>query len=736
MTRLMHNSAIRACLWSGLLVLATAQVLEAAPCPTFTYTNPRSIDPLWPDAYYNKFPMMPNPISPSESEGCIQTPPGFSARLWASEEAQRGGIRAVLAIAWDERGRLWVAESYDYPHDTLPVASAFSGKDRIVVLEDRNGDGVADSAKVFASGLNLVSGLVHATNGLVVAMSRHLVLFKDENGDDVADNPTGQILYTGFSHNTDTHGMHNNLTYGLDNWIYGIMGYNSSTVNGVTTQGGIWRAKSDGTAFQFLTPTSSENAHGIGMTEGGQFFFSRANRDHSRHMAYRYNTTNGTQATAIIKVPTYNCAAAPSEVPPVPSGVTYSCPRPVTTHWHINNPGFSSESNHAIYTARHFPQKYWDRSAFICEGPRHLCHSMFLSKNNSSWSGSEDSTAGYNIFASTDAWTAPIIAQTGPDGAVWVVDWYNYLMSHNWYSPKAGNAQVSAIRNNTRGRVYRVVYDSRPLDAVLDLTTATEDGLLAALYHPNLLWRLQAQRILLKRGSNTGLITKLTTILNLKTVNEMGESPHVVHALRTLEGFGLFTADPATWVPVLKDLLLHPSPAVRWNAMDAMPINALSTAAILDQGRINDPDAHVRLRALQVLTTMPGTKSGAMYTPYVSLDAISQNRYTAVGGLTSSATMPTTPALYAPVAVAPGQAPIFRSRVSVEYRNGNFFVLGAEAGLKGTLTVWNLRGERVTRLPVESGRAAALKTTLRNGTYTFRVDMGNGYLSTGKFSTF
>ena len=714
-------------MFSGLagLLLAPAAT-QAQPCPTVVDSiNPRTIDPQWPAAYFNKFPLMPAKIPANLSAGCVKTPPGFTARLWASESPQLGGIRAPIGINFDERGRLWAVESFDYPHTTLN--DAFAGNDRVVILEDRNGDGQADTMKVFVQGLNLASSLVHTREGVLVAAGPHLILFRDDNGDDVADSPTGQILYTGFGRNADTHGALSNLTYGLDNWIYGMMGYNNSVVNGVVVRGGIFRVRTDTSAIQMVVPPSGENAWGLGMTENGQFFYSRANRDHSRHMVYPGNV-----ASAIVRTPNYACAAAPAEVPPVPSGQIYSCPKPVTTHWHINNPGYSSASNHSIYTARHFPRKYWDRAAFICESPRHLCHTMFLRENGSTWTGYEDSSGiatAYNIFASTDAWTAPIQALTGPDGAVWVVDWYNYLLSHNWYSPQAGNAQVSALRDNQHSRIYRVTYDANPVDAVPNLATATEDQLLQAFYHTNLMWRLHAQRLLIKRGANPGLIGKLSALLELKTVNDMGESPHVVHALRTLEGLGLFAVSPEAWVPTLRNLLLHPAPGVRWNALDALPPHALSTAAILEQGRVNDPDAHVRIRALHKLTTLPGTKSGAMYTPYVTLDAHSQARFTAVGGLTSSATMPTVPALQ-PASLA-GPAPRdFAGVITVSYRDGAFTIKGGGSDAAGTLSLWTVRGEHVGRAAVAAASARVPK--LNSGTYLYRVTLRDGTTASGK----
>ncbi len=694
--------------------------VHAQGCPPITASqDARSVDPNWPAAYYNKFPMLPDKMQATLSELCVQTPQGFSAKLWASENPAQGGVRAPIAIAFDERGRVWVAESFDYPHNLNPQ---FRGQDRIIILEDRNGDGMADTLKVFADSLNLVTGLVHTPQGLVVSAAPRILLFKDENGDDVADNPGGDILYQGFNRN-DTHGSLSNLTYGLDNWVYGIMGYNNSTVNGVAIRGGIWRARPDGSAIEMLTPTSAENTWGMGMTETGQLFYGRANRDHSRHLVY----PSGNNA-AIPRIPNYSV-----------QGQIYAEPHPVTDHWHINNPGYSSASNHNIYTARHFPEHYWDRAAFICESPRHLCHTMFLDTVGSTWVGSESQALGYNIFASTDPWSAPIQALVGPDGAVWVVDWYNYLLSHNWYSPQAGNAQVSPIRDNQHSRIYRVVYDGRPLDPVLDLSQATENQLLSALHHPNLHWRLQAQRLLLARGPNNDVVDKLTEMLSSKNVNSKGESPHVIHALWTLHGFGTFASVPEIWTGMIEDLLLHPSPGVRWNTLEALPNHASATAAILGKGRINDPDAHVRVRALHRLSTLPGTKSGAMYTPYVTRDAHSQNRFNAVGGLTQSASMPSVPPLYEGVSIrgAASGATLPR-RVSVQYREGSLAVNGLTPFDRGAISVWNLRGELVARVPVAEGMPQQTWNPPQGGTYLYRVDLhGDAQgrtASTGRFT--
>ncbi len=744
----------------GLIVLLTAgyltTVFSQTSCPAFTYVKTNTVDPNWPDSTIPKWPSTASnagypyftrytlPLPASSAQNCVQLPTGFSKRLWATEDQNMSGVHALVAMNWDEKGRLWGVETSDYPNRVLsnPMPGG-GGSDRIVILEDTDGDGVADRRKIFASGYNLLTGIVVTTNGVIVSMAPNILLLKDDNGDDVADNPQGQILYTGFGR-SDTHATISNLTYGLDNWIYASIGYSAGTnIRNPTTNQTfssswsqrIMRFKSDGSAIEAQTSLTN-NTWGIGISETGQIFASTANRDHSFHEVYpgqshRTPIYSGADQGYVPETPVYSSWT---------SVAPFAHPHPITPHWNINNPGYAGSPNHSLYTARQFPQKYWDRIAFVCGPQHHLVHQMFLSPYRSTWRGAEDTTEP-NIFASTDPSSAPIQATVGPDGALWVLDWYNYLTNHNGICGKiacgTGAAQISPIRDTTRTRIYRISYDARPLDAILNLSQASEDQLIETFGHPNLFWRLQAQRLLLKRGANAGLITKLTNILSTNTVNDMGESPQVIHALRTLEGFGLFTSAPSTWVPILKDLMLHPSPGVRWNAIDALPNNALSTTAILDQGRINDPNAHVRIRALYKLSILPGTKSGQMYTPYVNLDAglpvnYSQNRFTAVGGLTQTSTLPTIPPLRDPVSINGKNAPVFQGEISVTYRNG-LEIRGINFA-SGTLTIWNAKGIQVARLSVAGGKVAE-RAALAEGVYSYTINI-QGAIRTGRFSVF
>ena len=175
-----------------------------------------------------------------------QVAPDLRLVLFAGEP----DIAKPIFMAWDERGRLWIAETRDYPHDVKPDGR---GNDSIKICEDTDGDGRADKFTVFADHLNIPTGFTFAKGGIVVAQSPRFLFLKDTNGDDQADVRTE--IMTGWGIN-DTHAQANNLHYGFDNWLYGAVGYSGfkGTIGGVEKQfaQGIYRFKADGSALEFL----------------------------------------------------------------------------------------------------------------------------------------------------------------------------------------------------------------------------------------------------------------------------------------------------------------------------------------------------------------------------------------------------------------------------------------------------------------------------------------------------
>ena len=211
------------------------------------------------------------PLSPEESAKRMVVPADLEPHLFVSEPQ----IVNPLAMAWDEQGRLWVAESTDYPNELKEVLG--EGNDRITICEDTDGDGVADKFTVFAEGLSIVTGMVPYDGGVILASTPRILFLKDTDGDDKADER--RVLMEGWGTN-DTHATLSNLHYGLDNWVYGTIGYSgfNGEVGGESHQfgNGVWRMKPDGSKLEFLRSTSN-NTWGLGITEEGLVVGSTAN---------------------------------------------------------------------------------------------------------------------------------------------------------------------------------------------------------------------------------------------------------------------------------------------------------------------------------------------------------------------------------------------------------------------------------------------------------------------------
>src|SRR5687767_10789658 len=142
---------------------------------------------------------------------------------------------------------------------------------------------------------------------------------------------------------------------------------------------------------------------------------------------------------------------------------------------------YTAAANYALYIARRYPREYWNRVAFVAEPTAHLFGLFELT----SAGGTYASRSRYNFIASTDEWTSPIMAEVGPDGSVWVIDWYNYIIQHNpipaGFEKGARNAYVTPLRDKTHGRVYRLVYGAGKASKTYNLSKASSDELVAAL---------------------------------------------------------------------------------------------------------------------------------------------------------------------------------------------------------------------------------------------------------------
>jgi azurin len=260
--------------------------------------------------------------------------------------------------------------------------------------------------------------------------------------------------------------------------------------------------------------------------------------------------------------------------------------------------GFTAAAGHNFYTARAFPKKYWNNIAFVSEPTGHVLHQNNMVRKGTDFSDKES----FNLMAGADEWFSPVFAEVGPDGAVWVADWYSYIIQHNptpqGGSNGEGNAYETPLRDFTHGRIYRVSYNGAAPYQPIQLESTNVNGLLAALKSDNKFWRTHAQRMLVERG-NKDIVPQLKEMVANAQLDEIGINATAIHALWALKGLGAL--DEQT----LEVALTHPIPSVRKNAIQVMEHNESGVAAILKLDLLNDKDLLVVMNALLYFSKSP-----------------------------------------------------------------------------------------------------------------------------------
>ena len=507
-----------------------------------------------------------------------QVAPDLRLVLFAGEP----DIAKPIFMAWDERGRLWIAETRDYPHDVKPDGR---GNDSIKICEDTDGDGRADKFTVFADHLNIPTGFTFAKGGIVVAQSPRFLFLKDTNGDDQADVRTE--IMTGWGIN-DTHAQANNLHYGFDNWLYGAVGYSGfkGTIGGVDKQfaQGIYRFKADGSALEFLHQFTN-NTWAQSVNQFGDAFGGTANN-----------------------APIF-FGGIPATI--VPKGVRAMTAKRINTEDkdHTITPnfrqvdvmgGYTAAAGSAFIYSDNLPARLQGK-AMVCE-PTMKNIALFDVVRDGAGYAAHD---GFPLVASSDEWMSPVFAEVGPDGAVWFSDWQNYIIQHNptpnvgrgGYDAKTGvgGAHENPLRDHARGRIYRVVWDQAKPAAITSLQGAKTAQLVAALNSSTLFWRLTAQRLLVE-GQHQDAAEALKA-----HVRAPAAIP-AIHALWTLQGLGLL--DEATH----RGALNHADAAVRRNAIRALGNDARAVALYFGSSVVSDPDVLTKLAAFVKLAEFSETK--------------------------------------------------------------------------------------------------------------------------------
>jgi len=503
------------------------------------------------------------PLLPEDSQNYTRVPIGFRLELFASEP----DIVNPIAMAWDERGRLWVAETLDYPNE---LDERRKGRDRIKILEDTDGDNRCDKVTIFASGLNIPTSLVICNGGVIVAHAPDFLFLKDVDGDDRAD--LRQVLNTGWGVR-DTHAGPSNLRYGFDNHIWGTVGYSGfqGDADGEPQRfgSGVFQMNVNGSDVTFLHQFNN-NTWGLGFNSIGDVFGSTANNNPSFFCGFPatgYGQSAGVTATMIADSPDFH---------PITPNV-----RQVDAFGR-----YTAGAGHALATSSGFPESWRDSMAFVAGPTGNLLGAYQMIRDGSGFRAKN----AFSIVASADEWFSPVAAEVGPDGALWIADWYNFIIQHNptpstqrggyAASNGSGNAHINPNRDRQHGRIYRMVWEGAEEKDVLSLQTAGPRKLVRELGNENLFWRLTAQRLLVERGGEGAVPL-------LKKRALIGDRSSI-HSLWALKGLGQL--DQA----IHQAALLSDNAALRQNAVQALGTDSESAAWLFDTSVIADSDLAVR----------------------------------------------------------------------------------------------------------------------------------------------
>ena len=570
------------------------------------------------------------PTAPDQSAAKLEVHPDFTARLVASEPL----INKPISMDWDAAGRLWVAETPEYPNgrreakpelkdtpwkDTgsrvRPPTHDRPANDRISILTDANGDGVMDRKQVFYEGLELVTGFVFHKDGVIVSQAPDILWLRDTDGDGKADKV--ETLYTGLG-TGDTHAVINNLRWGFDGWIYATHGYSASAhvYTGDKSKdygsigSGVLRFRPDGSGIEMVS-SKGGNTWGMEVSADNELFFTQpTSGDLLNHVVLseselsRGKVENTASYKAIIRgrksfpLLTYNQQA----------------------YVQIDQVGyFTASAGACLYGGGAWPAD-WNQGYFTTEPTLNIVHHEAIEPAGVSYKATKSREPEF--IGGRDPWFRPIDTRIGPDGALYVADFYNQAVVHNdtrgtVHGP--ANAALRPDRDHYFGRIWRIQHRQARHLELPDLSHAGTPALVKALQHPNQAIRMTASRLLVEHN-DPALAQALQPLLT--SWNFRGLEEAQLHALWVLHR--LDRLDPAK---LREAIALDGKPAVQKNALRMVadrpapaPVPAGVTTALLR--RLKDSNARVRLQALNALATVPASPEiqSALVEAYAGLD--------------------------------------------------------------------------------------------------------------------
>jgi putative membrane-bound dehydrogenase-like protein len=607
----------------ALAVICGLGLNAAEPQTRVSYSDAYGKTRPQPELTGQDMPRFPA-VAATNAAATFRLRPGFHVQLAAAEPE----VASPVTIAFDEFGRMYVAEMIDYSErrEETPHAG------RIRRLEDIDGDGRFETSVIFADNLPWPTALACSQGGIFVGASPDILWLKDTTGDGRADER--KVVITGFGSGVarlNVQALLNSFNWGLDNRIHGATGPNGGTEVRAVAGAGAAAVDLRGRDFSFdprtfeIRPEAGGAQYGLSFDSRGHRFVC-SNSDHLQMIAFEPHETVRNPAFALPNPRVSIAADGPAaEVFRLSPDEPW---RIVRTRWRISGvvPGmvegggrvsgyFTGATGTTIYRGDAYGPEFAD-NAFIGDAGGNLVHRKVLVPDGVLLSGRRPADEqGVEFLASTDTWFRPVHFQNAPDGCLYVVDMYREVIEHPWSIPEAIKKHIDLDSGNDRGRIWRIAPNGfrqprRPMPGTQDVV-----GLVGALASPNGWHRETAARLLFER-QDVAAVPHLVQLLR-------GTGPAVGrwHALYALDGLRALLPDPH-----LTAALDDPDATVREHAVrlagkflakgGAYP--TLVERLVL---RTRDSDARVRLHVALAMAHVPAPKRGPVLTDLARRDA-------------------------------------------------------------------------------------------------------------------
>ena len=559
----------------------------------------------------NTEPSTTKALPPAEAASGFRVPEGFHVNVFAAEP----DVRNPVAMAWDTRGRLWVAENYTYSDSNDKFNLGL--RDRVLIFEDADADGKFDKRTVFTEDVQRLGSVELGFGGVWLICPPQLLFVPDRDGNDVPDGPA-EVVLDGFTVALENHHTFaNGLRWGPDGWLYGRCGASSPGQIGVPgtpeadripLRGGLWRYHPTRKRFEVLAHGTT-NPWGHDWNSLGEAFFINTVNGHLWHL-----------------IPGAHLAR-PHTIEPNPW--VYSVIDQHADHYHFDNSkdfnrftvpgsiddrrgGGHAHSGMMIYQGDQWPESFRDK-LFTLNFHGRRVNVERLERSGSGYVGRHEP----DILFAADPWFRGVDLSYGPDGSVFVLDWSD-----------TGECHDHDGIHRTSGRIYRITQGKVVPPQIKDVSRLKESELVALHQHPNEWFARKARRVLAERAAQGEKLEEAKAGLGAIFESDP-DLPHQIRALLSLYTIG--GADET----FLRKQLEHEHESVRAWAIrfltDGWPIDTifskrggpdvdppLDLRERLSSLARNDPSALVRLVLASTLQRLPVNRRAAIAGPLVA----------------------------------------------------------------------------------------------------------------------